>query len=325
MNEISLPKKIGCIFIALAISFITFCVGVVGDLSLMYFAMFLTIPTYSAMFLTFPNYMYSIFPLISSIGIYLVTGKILNAVFSIMFLILASLCAEGVFRKRTKYNTIVRMSVVMFFAFLMMFALSIYSTYGELSREVIVGFAEELFDILVEYISSSLSLVGEELEAYKLMIIELSYVSLGSFLFLFVILSYISCTFSRKIVYWFNPETRLFNFDNLWEFEMPIESAYIYIISYAFLFVIPLAKIEIPAVEVAIYAVVYPLMAGMIVSGIKQIKQWLKEKHTGKGLFIGLIVLGFLLFSSLVLSVTGFIGVYRCFSVNKETKWNVEK
>ena len=121
MNEISFAKKFACIVIAIVTNFIMFSSGIVGDLSVVYTTMFLTVPTYAAMILIFPTYLYLLFPIVMVVSIYFVTVNIVVSLLSIMFLILAALCAEGVLHKRTKFNTVVRMSVVFFSAAIFLF------------------------------------------------------------------------------------------------------------------------------------------------------------------------------------------------------------
>ena len=321
MNVVSLPKRIGCIIISIVTNFIMFSSCLVGDLSVAFTAMFITVPTYSAMMLIYPTYLYAVFPVITAVSIYLVTDNILITLLGIMFLLLSALCADGVLKKRTKYDTIVRMSVVMFFAAIFMFVLLVFITQDHFSREAIL----ELCDELLQEFNESVESLGGEVEEFSILFEELAKTIPACLLMSFAALSYFSCTLARKIVYWFDLNNRVFNFDNLWEFEMPLETAYLYIFSYAFLFVSPLLNLDFPAFEVMIYIIIYPLMFGMIVSGIKQIKEWLKQKEFGKGLIVFLIIIGLFVFLYLVLSATAFIGVYRCFNVNKPKKWTVEK
>ena len=321
MIETSLLKKIGCIIIAITTNFIMFSSCLVGDLSIVFMAMFLCIPTYSAIMLIYPNFLYSVFPILTTVGVYIVTDNILITLLFVMFLLLAALCTEGVSRKRTKFDTIVRMSVVMFFASIFMFVVAVFITQGYFSREAILDFSNELLN---EY-NKTIELIGKDTEIYTVLLEEFSKTIPATFFTLFVVLSYFSCTFTRKIVYWFNCENRIFNFDNYWEFEMPIETAYIFIVSYAFLFFTPYINAEIPALDVVLYIIIYPLMFGMFLSGIKQVNEWLRHQHFGKGLIVFLIIIGALIFFNLVFSVAAFIGVYRCFNINKSKKWTVEK
>lgn len=324
MNEISFAKKFACIVIAIVTNFIMFSSGIVGDLSVVYTTMFLTVPTYAAMILIFPTYLYLLFPIVMVVSIYFVTDNIVVSLLSIMFLILAALCAEGVLHKRTKFNTVVRMSVVFFSAAIFLFVLTVYITQGYFSREAIIEFSNDI----IEEFTASIEHLGGNVNDFVPLFQQMSMTIPACLLMLFVILSYVSCTFTRKIVCWFNCEYRLFNFDNYWEFEMPIETAYIFIFTYALLFFEPILDGFPPALDVVIYVVIYPLMCGMIISGIKQIRDWIKYKSTlksGKGLIVALIIISLVVFPNLVLSATSFIGVYRCFNKNKSPKWKVEK
>lgn len=321
MDVISMPKKIGCILIAIATNLIMFSSCLVGGLSDVFMAMFLCVPSYSAMMLIYPNFLYILFPILTAFGIFFVTDNILIVILFSMFLLLAALCSEGASRKRTKFDTIVRMSVVMFFAAILMFVVAVFITQGIFSRDAIYDFSNEIMN---EYIKS-VEMLGGNADIYIVLFDELSKIIPATFLTLFVVLTYFSCTFTRKIVYWFKCEYSIFNFDNYWEFEMPIETAYIYILAYAFQLFTPFVDAETPVLDVVLYIVIYPLMFGMFVSGIKQIKEIIKHQHHGKALIVFLIIVGAIIFFDLAFTVTTFIGVFRCFNINKSKKWTVEK
>lgn len=321
MNELTIPKKIACVIIAVVINFIMFSVGLVGDLSVVYIAMFLTVPTYAAMILIYPTFLYLVFPVAMSVLLYLATDNIVITLLGVMFLILSALCAEGVIQKRSKYNTIVRMSIVFFFAAIFLFVLTVFIIEGYFSREAIISFANKV----LEEFNASIDLLGGNAADYSEIFIQLAVSIPACLLMLFSVLSYIACTFTRKIVSYFNCQHRLFNFDNNWEFEMPIETAYIYIISYGILFVASMFNDVPKSLEVTLYVVLYPLLFGMFVSGVKQIKFWLNQVRGNKFLIIVLLVVCSLIFYDFTITVSSFIGVYRCFNLNKSNNSTIKK
>lgn len=316
MNEIPNIKKLGCVVIVFAISLIAFSAGLCEDISLQYVSMLITVPTLAAMILIFPTPFYALFPIAAGVALLALTKNVITVVMIAVMLILAAALSEGVYNKRTKFETVTRMASVMFFAFLLIFAIAVFKTEGSITREAIISFATEISDALI----ASANVEGQEAQAVEKMLLDLATSIPGYLLMVSCLLSYFSCVLAKKITYWFQCDKKLFEFSPKWEFEMPVACAYVFLITYALLLFAPVFNFNSDPFNVVVFTILYPLIAGMIVVGIKQIVEWIDLKPAIKILMVVLIIFGTIIFSELVLSGISFIGVYRSFSNRKEKK-----